>query len=59
MTEQRPEPEQDADESGQLTDQGVESEPPQREGQAGPAEDLETDPAYSPDDPQLKRIKGG
>jgi hypothetical protein len=26
---------------------------------AGPAEDLERDPAYNPDDENLERIKGG
>lgn len=25
----------------------------------GPADDLETDPAYSPDDEELEKIKGG
>jgi hypothetical protein len=26
---------------------------------AGPAEDIQNDPAYNPDDPELKGIKGG
>jgi hypothetical protein len=29
------------------------------EGWEGPAEDLEEDPAYNPDDENLKGIKGG
>ena len=27
--------------------------------EADPPEDLESDPAYSPDDPELRRVKGG
>lgn len=29
------------------------------EGGAGPPDDIENDPAYDPDDPELKGIKGG
>jgi hypothetical protein len=32
---------------------------PDEEGLGGPAEDLEEDPAYNPDDEGLKQIKGG
>ena len=31
----------------------------QPDGNVGPPEDLENDPAYDPDDPELKRMKGG
>lgn len=40
-------------------DLASEEERPEPDGNAGPAEDLETDPAYSPEDPDLKKIKGG
>jgi hypothetical protein len=29
------------------------------DGNAGPAEDIQNDPAYNPEDPELKGIKGG
>ncbi|HEU4803290.1 MAG TPA: hypothetical protein VFS73_08945 [Solirubrobacterales bacterium] len=29
------------------------------EGEVGPAEDIENDPAYSPEDEGLRQIKGG
>jgi hypothetical protein len=35
-------------------------ETPVEDGEgAGPPEDIENDPAYDPDDPNLKGIKGG
>jgi hypothetical protein len=30
-----------------------------QEGEPSGAEDIEHDPAYNPDDPELKRLKGG
>jgi hypothetical protein len=34
-------------------------EPAEGAGYVGPPEDIEGDPAYDPDDPELRRIKGG
>ncbi len=54
----------DADEKD-VQDQESETNDPADEtadrgpGSAGPAEDLESDPAYDPDDENLKGIKGG
>ena len=40
--------------------QDAEEETPQEGGgEAGPPEDIENDPAYDPDDENLKGIKGG
>jgi hypothetical protein len=45
------------------TDEGQDAQgtaPEDRGGaEAGPPEDIETDPAYDPDDENLKGIKGG
>ncbi len=50
MSEQPPSPDQQPDEPED------EARP---DGNVGPPEDLEDDPAYDPDDPELKRKKGG
>lgn len=57
MTEQpshSPEPESQS--QSQEPEPADEARP---EGNVGPPEDLESDPAYNPDDPELKRMKGG
>ena len=48
----------DADPGEAGGDEGEEGGEGDGEG-AGPAEDLQSDPAYNPDDPALKGIKGG
>jgi hypothetical protein len=41
------------------TDEGEDAQGTKGGGEAGPPEDIEKDPAYNPDDPELKGIKGG
>ena len=41
------------------TDEGQDAQGTEHSGEAGPPEDIENDPAYSPEDPALKGIKGG
>lgn len=50
-----------SDGEDQETGQDAEDEAPREEGggEAGPPEDIENDPAYDPDDENLKGIKGG
>ena len=49
-----------SDGQDQETDQPAEDEAPREAGgEAGPLEDIENDPAYDPDDENLKGIKGG
>ena len=55
MTEQ---PSQSPEPESQSQEQGPDDEG-RPEGNVGPPEDLENDPAYDPDDPELKRMKGG
>ncbi len=47
------------DQESETNDPADEPAADRGEGSAGPAEDLEQDPAYDPDDENLKGIKGG
>jgi hypothetical protein len=49
--ERNPDDETDEGQDAQGTDSG--------DAEAGPPEDIENDPAYSPEDENLKGIKGG
>ena len=59
MSERDPDaqPEQPGSETGQGSEERSGEE--LQSGNAGPAEDIESDPAYAPDDERLKRVKGG
>lgn len=47
------------DQESETNDPVVEPAVERGDGSAGPAEDLEQDPAYNPDDEDLKSVKGG
>jgi hypothetical protein len=51
--------EQPTDEAAAEAASGRTDEGGDNEGGAGPPDDIENDPAYDPDDPELKGIKGG
>jgi hypothetical protein len=48
-----------SDEGDRGTDENEDDSQQEGGGEAGPPEDIENDPAYDPDDENLKGIKGG
>jgi hypothetical protein len=59
----REETEREQEDAAEKTDneggEGIEHENEDEGAGAGPTDDIQNDPAYNPDDPELKGIKGG